>query len=251
MIVISEYPRVEGRQKHSPARSGAAFGRRSLALLWKRSLGVLTLSVIVALAAAGCGQGASESKGKSEEETTSGGGSASDGDSASGSSKTGGDEFQGVLDSYGTAQAEIDGEGGEQEVGDYRVGYIVEPAEPWWEGDPENLTLREPAPGETNHIEILPFEAATGLFVPGMEGTLTVLNGSGEEVDSKPLQLYRGEFYHYANNFSLPGSGAYTLRAEMQPPTFLRHETEEKEGRVLTEPIVVEFENVNISTEGA
>jgi hypothetical protein len=55
---------------------------------------------------------------------------------------------------------------------------------------------------------------------------------------------------HYANNFSLPESGAYTLRAEMQSPTFLRHETEEKEGRVLTEPIVVEFENVNISTEG-
>ena len=221
-----------------------------MALFGKRLLRVLALFVIVALAGVGCVQGASESKGKSEEEPTSGGGSASVGGSASGSSKAGSDDFQGVLNSYGTAQAEIDGEGSEQEVGDYRVGYIVEPAEPWWEGDPGNLTLREPAPGETNHIEILPFEAGTGLFVPGMEGTLSVLNEAGEEVDSKPLQLYRGEFYHYANNFSLPGSGTYTLRAEMQPPTFLRHETEEKEGRVLTEPIVVEFENVNISTEG-
>ena len=207
-------------------------------------MGVLALFVVVVLAAAGCGQGASESEGRSEEETTSGGGSAS-ADSGSGSG-----EFQGVLDSYGTAQAEIDGEGGEREVGDYRVGYIVEPAEPWWEGDSGNLTLREPAPGETNHIEILPFEAETGLLIPYMEGTLTVLNEAGEEVDSKPLQFYRGEFYHYANNFSLPGSGAYTLRAEMQPPTFLRHETENREGRVLTEPIVVEFENVNISAEG-
>ncbi len=205
--------------------------------------------VLAALAVVGCGQEASEKKSE-------GGGSASPGGSASvgsgsgsGSAKASSEEFQGVIDSYGTAQAEIDGEGGEQEVGDYRVGYIVEPAEPWWEGDPGNLTLREPASGETNHIEILPFEARTGLLIPYMEGTLTVLDEAGEEVESKPLVFYRGEFYHYANNFSLPQSGTYTLRAEMEPPTFLRHETEVREGRVLTEPFVVEFENVDISTE--
>ena len=78
---------------------------------------------------------------------------------------------------------------------------------------------------------------------------MTVLDRSGEEVDSKPLQLYRGEFYHYANNFGLPDSAPYTLRAEMEPPTFLRHETEDKEGRVFAKPAVVEFGNVEISTE--
>ncbi len=210
-----------------------------------KAIGTVAVFALV-LVAAGCGQGASEPEKKSE-----GGGSASGGGSGSGSAKKASDsEFQGVVESYGTGQAEIDAEGGEQEVGDYRVGYIVEPAEPWWEGDPGSLEFREPAPGETNHIEILPFEAATGLLIPNMEGTLAVLDESGQEVDSKPLQFYRGEFYHYANNFSLPGSGAYTLRAEMQPPTFLRHETEDKEGKVLTEPIEVEFENVEISTEG-
>ena len=35
----------------------------------------------------------------------------------------------------------------------------------------------------------------------------------------------------------------------MEPPTFLRHETENRGGRVLTEPIVVEFENVEASAE--
>ena len=36
----------------------------------------------------------------------------------------------------------------------------------------------------------------------------------------------------------------------MEPPTFLRHETESRGGRVLTEPmIVVEFENVEASAE--
>jgi hypothetical protein len=218
----------------------------------RRAAGATTVSalVLVASVVAGCGQGESEKK-------SDGGGSASPGGSASagsgsgsGSAKASSEEFQGVIDSYGTAQAEIDAEGGEQEIGDYRVGYIVEPAEPWWEGDPGNLTLREPASGETNHIEILPFEARTGLLIPYMEGTLTVLDEAGEEVDSKPLQFYRGEFYHYANNFSLPQSGPYALRAEMQPPTFLRHETEVREGRVLTQPISVEFENVEIDTEG-
>jgi Fe2+ transport protein len=218
----------------------------------RRTAGAATVStlVLVASVVAGCGQGESEKK-------SNGGGSASPGGSASagsgsgsGSAKASSEEFRGVIDSYGTAQAEIDAEGGEQEIGDYRVGYIVEPAEPWWEGDPGNLTLREPASGETNHIEILPFEARTGLLIPYMEGTLTVLDEAGEEVDSKPLQFYRGGFYHYANNFSLPQSGPYTLRAEMQPPTFLRHETEVREGRVLTQPISVEFENVEIDTEG-
>jgi hypothetical protein len=212
--------------------------------LRKKAIGAVAVFALV-LAAVGCGQEASKSEGKS------GGGSASGGSgSGSGSAKASSEEFQGVIDSYGTAQAEIDGEeGGEQEVGDYRVGYIVEPAEGWWEGDPGNLTFREPAPGETNHIEILPFEARTGLLIPYIEGTLAVLNEAGQEVESKPLEFYRGEFYHYANNFSLPQSGTYTLRAEMEPPTFLRHETEVREGRVLTESFVVEFENVDISTE--
>ncbi len=36
----------------------------------------------------------------------------------------------------------------------------------------------------------------------------------------------------------------------MEPPTFLRHETENRGGRVLTEPmIVVELENVEASAE--
>jgi hypothetical protein len=145
--------------------------------LRKKAIGAVAVFALV-LAAVGCGQEASKSEGKS------GGGSASGGSgSGSGSAKASSEEFQGVIDSYGTAQAEIDGEeGGEQEVGDYRVGYIVEPAEGWWEGDPGNLTFREPAPGETNHIEILPFEARTGLLIPYIEGTPAVLTEASQEV---------------------------------------------------------------------
>jgi hypothetical protein len=203
--------------------------------------GVGTLVLLVAVLAAACGQG--ESGSENGERSANASESASEGDSAEDGT------FQGVVDSYEVAQREIEEEGGEQRVGEYRVGYIIEPAEGWWEGDPQNLTWREPAPSETNHIEILPFEAGSGLLVPEADITLTVLDRSGNEVDSKPLSFYRGEFYHYANNFSLPESGTYALRAEIAPPNFLRHETEEAEGRVFTEPVVAEFENVHIDTE--
>jgi hypothetical protein len=207
----------------------------------------LPLLVLLAVLTRACGQ---------ESPSSESGGSASDGGSANGSSASGGGsashgKFQGVVTSYEVAQSEIEEDGGEKAVGEYRVGYIVEPAEGWWEGPPGNLTWREPAAGETNHIEILPFEAETGLLVPNMQGTLTVLDNSGEEVESKPLELYRGQFYHYANNFSLPGSGTYTLRAALNPPEFRRHETEEESaGKVFTEPVTVEFENVEIRTRG-
>lgn len=202
--------------------------------------------LVLAVFAGACGQEGSSSD---SDKSASKGGSASGG-SASGGGSAGHDKFEGVVASYEVAQSEIDEEGGEKEAGEYRVGYIVEPAEGWWEGPPTNLTWRDPAAGETNHIEILPFEAGSGLLVPNMEGTLTVLDDSGEEVESKPLEFYRGEFYHYANNFSLPESGTYTLRAVLNPPEFRRHETEEEsEGKVFTEPVTVEFQNVEISTE--
>lgn len=158
-----------------------------------------------------------------------------------------GSGFQGVANSYEVAQEEIEEGGGEQVTGEYRVGYIVESAEGWWEGDPQNLTWREPTAGETNHIEILPFEAETGLLIPNMEGTLTIIDESGDEIESKPLEFYRGEFYHYANNFSLPASGTYTLRAELSPLRFNRHEVD-GEGKVFTEPVTVEFGDVEIDT---
>jgi Fe2+ transport protein len=207
----------------------------------RNGLGVGILVLLVVVLAAACGQG--------ESGTKNGGQSASASESASKGDSTEAGEFQGVVDSYDVAQREIEEEGEEQRAGEYRVAYIIEPAEGRWEGDPQNLTWREPAPGETNHIEILPFEVSTGLLVPEADITLTVLDGSGSEVDRKPLSFYRGEFYHYANNFSLPESGTYTLRAEIAPPTFLRHETDEAEGKVFTEPVTAEFENVQIDTE--
>lgn len=220
--------------------------------------------VLLAFGIFGCGQPpASEGGGgggeetaagttgeETTEETTSEATEETTGEGTEGTGAEGGSEFQGVVDSYGVAQAEIEAEGGEVEAGAYRVGYIVEPAEGWWEGEPPNLQWREPTEGETNHIEILPFDAETGLLVPYMDITLTVLDENDEEVESKPLEFYYAEFYHYANNFSLPESGTYTLRAELAPPEFRRHGSEDGEGRVYENRAVVTFEEVEIETEG-
>jgi hypothetical protein len=72
-------------------------------------------------------------------------------------------------------------------VDDHRVGSIVEQPEARWEEDPGNPALREPGSGETNHIEILPFEAGTGLLIPYTEGTPSLVSGYGEDVASKSL----------------------------------------------------------------
>lgn len=150
----------------------------------------------------------------------------------------------GVVAQYETIEQEVAAEGGETASGPWRIAYVVEPAEPWFERE----RFREPAPGETHHIEILPIEAETGRVVPGVPITVEVRDADGEVVDRKPLRFFYAEFFHYANNFSIPEPGSYTLRARIEPPTFLRH-GEESEGPALTEGAEVSFEGVELERE--
>ena len=151
----------------------------------------------------------------------------------------------GVAAAYATMEEEIREEGGETTSGDWRVGYIVEEAEPWHEPGGERLTWRPAAPGETHHIEILPIEARTGRLVPGVPVRLEVLDDTGRVVADRSLDFYYGEFFHYATNVSVPRSGRYTLRATLQPPRFLRH-GEEDEQPPLAEGATVAFPDVRL-----
>jgi hypothetical protein len=45
--------------------------------------------------------------------------------------------------------------------------------------------------------------------------------------------------YHYGRNWVVPSGGAYTLRARVEPPTFMRHD--EVNGRRLTEPVELAY----------
>ncbi|MER6998764.1 iron transporter [Streptomyces sp. NPDC000410] len=152
----------------------------------------------------------------------------------------------GVVEQYAVLEKEIAERGGETTAGDYRVGYIVEAAEPWFQGEHGGhgaLVNREPAEGETHHIEIIPMEAATGRIVPDVPVRLEVVDGTGKVVQAQDLNFYHATFFHYANNFSIPQDGTYTLRATLRPPTFLRHGARD-EKPPLSAPVTVIFRNV-------
>jgi len=150
----------------------------------------------------------------------------------------------GVAAQYRTIEEEVEAEGGETMSGPWRIAYIVEPAEPWFDGE----RFREPARGETHHIEILPIERETGRVVPYVPVRLQVRDDRDRVVDAKPLDFFYAEFFHYAQNFSIPRDGTYTLRATIEPPTFLRH-GEEREGPALSRGATVEFERVRLERE--
>lgn len=151
----------------------------------------------------------------------------------------------GVVHEYATMAEEIEAEGGQTTAGDWRVAYIVEGAEPWFQTEAGKQVFRPVARGETHHIEILPFEARTGRLVPDVPVTLEVVDAAGRVVQAKPLRFLHGEFFHYAANFSIPRPGTYTLRATIGVPTFSRH-GEQTETPTLTRGATVTFPGVTL-----
>ncbi|MGP4001590.1 iron transporter [Streptomyces sp. 8N706] len=166
----------------------------------------------------------------------------------------------GVAHQHTVVEAEIAARGGETKAGEYRIGYIVEAAEPWFEskggksgehaehGMDGELVNREPAKDETHHIEIIPFEAKTGRIVPNVPIRLEVVDSKGKVVQAQDLNFYYAEFFHYANNFSIPKDGKYTLRATLQAPTFLRHGAS-GEKPALSEKVTATFRDVELKSE--
>jgi len=203
---------------------------------------LMSLLVMVTACGNDDGAGVRESAGPGSSGSVSG----SVSESGSGSEPAAADGVPaGVARQYATLEEEIRTEGGETRSGSWRVAYVVEPAEPWFERRGSDYAFRRPARGETHHIEIIPFEAATGRVVPDVPIRLEVLGAGGKVVDAKRLNFYYAEFFHYANNFAVPEAGSYTLRATLSPPTFPRH-GEEDEKAALTDGATVTFQNVRL-----
>jgi len=156
----------------------------------------------------------------------------------------------GVAAQYRQIAEEVAAEGGEKRVGPWRIAYIVEPAEGWFEHTGGQLGWRAPAPGETHHIEILPIEAATGRLVPNVPITLEIRDAQGARVARQRLPMYYAEFFHYADNFAIPRSGEYTLRATLGAPDLRRH-GEEAEPPALAEGATATFDGVRLESEEA
>jgi hypothetical protein len=152
----------------------------------------------------------------------------------------------GVAEQYTTLAEEVEERGGQVESGDWTISYIVEAAEPWHEGHGDDAHFREPAPGETHQLEIIPTETSTGRIVPDVPITLEVVDADGKVVDEKELTFLHSTFFHYADNFEVPEGGTYTLRATLGAPDFAHH-GEEGERPSLSEGTVVEFEDVELT----
>ena len=155
----------------------------------------------------------------------------------------------GVEKQYTTLSEEVAARGGKTTEGDWTVSYIVEAAEPWFEKHGgHSSSFREPQKGETHHIEIIPTESETGRIVPDVPITLAVVDADGTVVQEQKLNFYYSTFFHYANNFSIPDPGEYTLRATIDAPSFNRH-GEESDGPALAEGVTAEFDGVELTHE--
>lgn len=149
----------------------------------------------------------------------------------------------GVAKMYSVLEEEVADRGGSVEAGDWKVSYIVESAEPWFESHQGHGEMfRKPAKGETNHVEIIPREKSTGRIVPDVPVSLQIVDGAGKVVAQGPLSFYYSTFFHYANNFSVK-PGTYTIKATLGAPTFRKH-GDEADGPALAKGATVTFDDV-------
>ena len=155
---------------------------------------------------------------------------------------------EGVQQQYEVLAEELAEKGRSVDSGEWTVNLVTEAAEPWFEQQASGRTAyRAPQPGETNHIEIIPVETATGRIVPDVPITVDVVAQDGSVVQSMPLHFYYATFFHYAQNFSVP-AGTYTLRVTLDAPTFNRHGAEDEQP-ALAQGATVEFDDVELGAE--
>ena len=155
----------------------------------------------------------------------------------------------GVEEQYEVLAEELSEKGETVESGDWTVHLITEAAEPWFEVHGRHGEMyRAPRTGETNHIEIIPTETATGRIVPDVPITVEVVDADGTTVQREELEFFHSTFFHYADNFSIPQPGTYTIRATLGVPDFNRH-GEQGETPALAEGATVEFTDVELGAQ--
>lgn len=155
----------------------------------------------------------------------------------------------GVVEQYEVLADEVAEKGTTVESGAWTVNLITEAAEPWHEVHGGGHTeFRDVRAGETNHIEIIPVDTASGRIVPDVPIVLEVIDADGQVVAKDRLNFYGSTFFHYANNFSIADPGTYTVKATLKAPTFPWHGAED-DAPALSDGAVVEFADVELGAE--
>jgi len=114
---------------------------------------------------------------------------------------------------------EVADDGGNEEVGDYLVGFAQEKAEGLYRMEDGDLSWAEPPEGANCHLEVVVASAADRRFLPGASVTAT----------------FEGD------------DGTDTIPVEVEPPSFPRHDREN--GKRFADPVEVQFEDVDITTD--
>jgi hypothetical protein len=151
-------------------------------------------------------------------------------------------------DAYGRALALLTGtiahDGGEQQAGDYLIGYAVTAAEgmyDWVEGD---LEWHDPA-AENVHLMISVRDAGDGRFVPALRVLATLISPDGIEVGTheQPL-VWHPMLHHYGRNWLVMPDGDYVLRIRVDPPRFSRHD--DVDGLRFMDTVTIEFTGAKV-----
>ncbi|MGY1634396.1 iron transporter [Geodermatophilus sp. SYSU D01186] len=148
-------------------------------------------------------------------------------------------------DAYGSAlqaMAEEDG-AAVARAGHYLLALVTEQAEGMYAPDDSGRLIWREAPGEANaHIEVAVADGADGRFVPGLDVTVTVLDGDRELFSHPAPFLWHPFLHHYGLNATVPGGGPYTVVVHIEPPSWMRHDP--RNGRRFGEPVDVVFADV-------
>ena len=122
-------------------------------------------------------------------------------------------------------QGEHLGTAGETRAGAFRLGYTLTRPEGSWRFSGGQLTWQEPAPDATAHLRIFAMDAGDGRLVPAlvMRATLTDEDRHTEAATALPFAWYP-LLNGYGTNLSNVAGGTYTLRLEIEPPAFHRHD---------------------------
>lgn len=147
-------------------------------------------------------------------------------------------------DAYGRAlQAMADEEGAAvAEAGNFVVALVNEQAEGMYAHEDGRLVWRE-APEDANaHIEVAVADAGDGRFVPGLDVTVTLLDGERELFTHPAPFLWHPFLHHYGFNARVPGEGPFTVKVRIEPPAYMRHDP--VNGRRYADPVDVVFDGV-------